>query len=580
MIGKLKLKSILAICLGVVLCQATMFAAVSIDATVSKTTLSVNEVLDYKVTISGTKAKINIDEKFLSKDFFVLRQSSSQSYQLINGQFSASQIKTFVLRPKDAGEFVIPSLKVTIDGKTVTTQSIKINVRGLGGTTATNINQQNTNANNQRVAIPPGNSRDLFMLASLSKQEAYVGEEVILKVDLYRRVQGIDKFYYEEPEIKALTEPLERNKKIFTKTFNGRQYYVQEVDRKAIFCYEPGDLAIDPIRAEIQVNIFFGSQIAQSNPLQLVILPLPLEDKPENFSGLVGEFMLETNVDTGVIIENKPVAVQLSLIGKGNLKQLTEFNSNADDTFKVYQSAVTDQITYTDSVKGIRKFEYIVVPKQPGDSVLPTFSTTYFSPKTKTYQTLESAKQDINIIASGEIVETTTKPSNEITQLVKDLKYITEDIELENQWKPFTKQPLAWLLILINTILLGFILSTYAYSVPTVQQWVQSFALKPKAVAIKQLALIQKENDPKAISQIQQIVTTYIATVIKQPAKGLTLEEITEQLNKQKVSKEVIEQLKLFLEQCTYMAYSPDLDKVQQSSKLCDDAINIIKKVA
>ena len=100
---------------------------ITVKASVNRTQLSINDVLEYKLTISGAKGQPNINESFL-KDFSIINRSSQQSYQLINNDFFSSQIKTFQLQPNIEGTIIIPSAKITIDGKTFETDPITITV--------------------------------------------------------------------------------------------------------------------------------------------------------------------------------------------------------------------------------------------------------------------------------------------------------------------------------------------------------------------------------------------------------------------------------------------------------------------
>ena len=114
--------------------------------------------------------------------------------------------------------------------------------------------------------------------------------------------------------------------------------------------------------------------------------------------GSIPRFSLETSIDTEAVIQNKPLAVRLSISGEGNLKQLKAFNFKESEEFKIYQSSVNDQITYTDKVKGIRHFEYIVVPKVSGNIILPIFSISSFSPEKKEFEVFSSKEVMVDVI--------------------------------------------------------------------------------------------------------------------------------------------------------------------------------------
>ena len=231
------------------------YASISINSSLDKNEISINESLEYKITISGAQSSISIDESFL-KDFIVIRRSSSQSYKLVNNEFSASQIKLFILRPQKAGIITIPSAKITVEGKTLKTSPIKVKVTNTQQTTSpTNTQQKSANIQANNININQKNS-DLFIHANTNKQKAYVGEEVVYTVKLYRRFSTIDKLYFQEPKFQVISEELERDPNTYNQKVKNKNYYVQEVSRKSLFFYEHGNIVIPEATAEVQISFF------------------------------------------------------------------------------------------------------------------------------------------------------------------------------------------------------------------------------------------------------------------------------------------------------------------------------------
>ena len=230
----------------------------------------------------------------------------------------------------------------------------------------------------------------MFIIANTNKKEAYIGEEIIYNVNLFRRYSTIDKLFYQEPSSK-LFQKIRKKPKYIYEALSKQNYYVQEISKNALFFYENGDIIIPEAISEIQISFFYGSQVIKSNPINLKILPLPEENKPETFSGLVGEFAITSKINTNVPVENKPIPIRIKISGDGNLKQISELAYQQNDNFKIYQSSTSDQITYVNSVKGSRTFEYIVVPKVSGKLIFPEFKFSYFSPKTKSYKLINKA---------------------------------------------------------------------------------------------------------------------------------------------------------------------------------------------
>ena len=553
---------------------------ISIKASVNRTQLSINDILEYKLIITGAKGQPTINESFL-KDFSIINRSTQQSYQLINNDFSSSQIKSFQLRPNIAGTIIIPSAKVTVAGKTFQTEPISINV--LAGSDATNNPSKTTaaSANATPSKIPAGSSKDLFIMAVLDKETAYIGEEIIYSIRLYRRFSAIDQLLYQEPEFSMISELLERDQKTYTQVYQGIRYYVQEVDRRSLFSYESGAITIPPATAEVQINFFYGSKIIKSNDVTINIIPLPEVDKPDNFSGLVGDYTMDVDVNTQALVENKPIAIRLSIAGSGNIKQLSDLSFDTNpDIFKVYQSSTNDLITYINSVKGVRHFEYIMVPKTEGSFSLPSFSFSYFDLKTKRYKTITSPSETVSILDSGNIPEViVSNDSNKtITELRQDLRYIKDSIIFSDQAKPFFKQLSSISLMLLNLLLFSSVVVSFLSQTLLYQKLSQSFSLKPGKRALHALEQI-KTDDNWNITDIQHNIFLFLSSIINRPAHGLPIAEIVDELNQKSIDSSAITDLESLLDQCSFLAYSPDPANTTSKLAICDKAIDIIKRI-
>ncbi|MBA95186.1 MAG: hypothetical protein CMP21_05475 [Rickettsiales bacterium] len=553
---------------------------ITVKASVNRTQLSINDVLEYKLTISGAKGQPNINESFL-KDFSIINRSSQQSYQLINNDFFSSQIKTFQLRPNIEGTIIIPSAKIVVSGKSFETEPITITVSA--GTSSQTSLQSTTSASNTKThsKLPPGSSKELFILAVLDKETAYVGEEIIYSIRLYRRFSAINQLLYQEPEFGMLSEILERDQNTYTQAYNGIRYYVQEVDRRSLFSYESGAITIPPATAEVQINFYYGNQVIKSNDVSINILPLPATNKPKNFSGLVGNYELDVDVNTQALIENKPIAIRLSVGGSGNLKQLSDLSFDTDpNLFKVYQSSTNDLITYIDSVKGVRHFEYIMVPKTDGELSLPNFSFSFFNPKTKRYKTISSPDQTVSIIDSGEAPErlAVADATNSLTELRQDLRYIKESIVLSEQAKPFFKQLFSIFLIIINFFLFSNVLMSFISKTSYYQSISQSLTLKPSKRALNTIEQIKLDSNWN-INDVQHSIFNYISSIINRPAQGLPIAEIKDELTQKNIDSAAITDLETLLDQCSFLAYSPDSSNPSSKLDICDKAIDIIKRI-
>ncbi len=568
-------------CIVYLFFSLTSYANVAINSSVDKNEININDSLEYKITISGTQSSISINESFL-KDFIVIRRSSSQSYKLINNEFSASQIKLFILRPQKSGIITIPSAQIKVEGKSLKTSPIQIKVNDAIKPLNPPPNQnqkapQTTQLNNANATQK---NSDLFILAYSSKQQAYVGEEIIYSVKLYRRYSTIDKLYFQEPKFQVISEPLERDQNTYTQRIQNKNYYVQEISKNALFFYEDGNITIPEATSEIQISFFYGSQVIKSNSLNINILPLPEKNKPKNFSGLVGNFTIKSQVNTNVLIQNKPISIRISLSGSGNLKQLSGLTFKENPNFKIYQSSINDQITYTNSMSGSRQFEYIVVPKISGELMFPEFNFSYFSPKTKSYINLATTSTPINVLKSEQVNTTAISSGKEIKQLQQDLRYI-KPINLSNKnSQKIIKFITISILAIYNLIMLSIILTTLLKNTKIVKKISSKLKIKAHKKALTKLENLRKSPPENLTHPLQSILYNFLSSIINKPAQSLPNNDLFEELKIKNISEDTLTNLKELLDTLAFISYSPSESQDHVADKLISKTKDLIKRIA
>ena len=88
-----------------------MHAQVQVD----KNTITLEDFISYQVIVEGSSAHIDVSA---ITDFKVDPAGTSTSVSIINGKYEKKIIYQYRLFPLQTGDLVIPSLRVTADGKT------------------------------------------------------------------------------------------------------------------------------------------------------------------------------------------------------------------------------------------------------------------------------------------------------------------------------------------------------------------------------------------------------------------------------------------------------------------------------
>jgi hypothetical protein len=125
----MKNKIVLLIILLVLVPFAVAIAEVFLKAEVDKTSISTDEVIAYKLSI--TSGEQNLPQPQLPKfaDFYIISQLESSSVSLGRGKIKNSSVYTFILAPKDAGKFKLEPAQIKIKGKIYSSEAFEIEVK-------------------------------------------------------------------------------------------------------------------------------------------------------------------------------------------------------------------------------------------------------------------------------------------------------------------------------------------------------------------------------------------------------------------------------------------------------------------
>ena len=146
-----------------------------------------------------------------------------------------------------------------------------------------------------------------------------------------------------------------------------------------------------------------------SSKNEIKVKPVPENGKPENFSGLVGEFQINAEGPKGDVIKNKPFRYSLKVEGVGGLFSLKDFFLQGLEGLEIYDLKTESSI----SKSGVsqKTFEFYLTPRKEGDLKIPSQTLVVFNPKKEIYEVLKTSP--INIKAQeGKIQEGEFQPKS------------------------------------------------------------------------------------------------------------------------------------------------------------------------
>lgn len=377
--------------------------AASFRVETTKKLVDLSEYFEVKYIIEGRNIG-NFNAGDLSA--FILKSGPNKNQQTtyVNGKVSSTLIYSYYLQAKKEGNYKIAGASVFINKKKYRAKEVSITVNKTKATA-----QADSIAKKSK-----GRFEDfVYINIELDKDTVYKGEQVIARYNLYTLYQISNFNITKTPALPGfwLHNLNDRNYPQTQKIINGTQYRVVELKRVALFPQKSGVLSLDEIEIEGYVKVkksrsrsndpfeelfdnpFFGGGFykrelrkIKSTEKNLIVKELP-EPVPEGFTGGVGLFTAGATIDSRKSKTDETVTLSLTINGTGNIELLEGPKIELPDGLEAYDTKVSNNI-YTNSgvVRGAKKFEYPIIPRETGKYKIEPVEWWYFDVEKQSYQ--------------------------------------------------------------------------------------------------------------------------------------------------------------------------------------------------
>lgn len=351
-----------------------------------------------------------------------------RSASFINGVPSVRFELSFTVTPQREGTFVVPTLQLTIEGKSYQAPAAKLSV--VPPTQADKIRQaeRRNQENNLKQAA--------FLEFQCPRPFLFKGETVEATVSLFLwdklPVTRIDQVPLKIGDGISMTELGQPNEERGVRRFN-KSYSVYSW-KFGLTGALPGkhDLSFgSSIRVRVRNNRnsrlsnpffndpFFGfgreeSLEIKSQLQQLEIRPLPSLLRPMGFQGAIGKLSINSSLDTNRVSVGDPIKLTLTISGSGNFAAMPAPKLSIGENFKVGPPAFSFEGNEATMQKGSQTFEFVVTPLQAGLIDIPSVDFSFFDPSEEKYFSIHSQSHSIRV-DPGEIW-TDPKQNNLSTQ--------------------------------------------------------------------------------------------------------------------------------------------------------------------
>lgn len=514
-------------------------------------------------------------------------KSTSQSYVFSNGtQTSTSTIDyTYTYSTDSAGVYTIPSATISVNGKLMKTEPVKFQVFP-SNRPANSSQQSNNNQGGNFAPMKTGASlskSDVFIRMIPNRTTVYEQEPVECTVKLYTKYRQIQNFravsqpnfdgcLIEEIPVTPTLDNVEE--------YNGQTYSTAILKKVIIFPQKSGKLTLNSGKYDITVmqyeryNTFFGQQLVPTgeeeihvNPgdLTINVTPLPVSNRPSDFSGAVGNFNVTSKLSNDHLRTNEAATLTYTISGTGNIRYLKEPVVEFPEEFEQYApKAETNAHISGANVAGTMTVEYTFVPQAAGEYIIPGSSFVYFNPVTKEYVTVPVPSQKINV-ARGAGVSTTVAPEQmRLDQGMTDILHIKNGVHnMSKSHYLLVYTGLYWV------ILGGMLILFIGYVIQKTRNEKRKSDVaglrlaKAGKVARKRLknaraALSSHDGGERFYNEILTALWGYLSDKLGIPSALLTRDNISDKLSQRNLHQETINQVIDILDQCEMARYTPE----------------------
>ena len=590
----------------------TISVAQKLTGSTSKAKVAVGESFQISYTLNSSGS--NFKEPPLKKDFDVFsgpNQSTSMSF--VNGTMSQSITLSYIIAAKKEGKVTIPPASIVVNGATIQSNSIVIEV-GKGSPNQGNQNNQNQRNQNQGQTGATAPSADigdnLFIRTTVNKTKAFQGEQISVTHKVYTRYQlrGFQDIKF--PDYTGFWSqdvPLNMQQiQVSTENIDGVNYNVAELRHTYLFAQRSGKLEIEPMTAEVIVrkqsnrksrdiwDQFFGGGFedatysVKSKAVSIDITPLPAANKPTQFNGAVGDFSFKAEISKDKVKANDAINLTITVTGNGNIKLVDPPKINFPEDFETYDPKTKDNITVTNGgVSGSKTFDYLVIPRHEGDYVIDKIDFSYFNLDKKQYVSIPSPEFKIHVDKGSDkdgaanVFAPHTK--EDVKELGKDIRYIkTNNIRLIPATEYFFSSAMFYFLLISPFVLFFLILFIRRKRIEQNKDAVAVKSRKATKMARKRLVIAEqhfKTNDKTAFySEIFKSLYGYIGDKLNMPVSDLSKEHISEKLASKNVSTETILKLITTLDNCEFAHYAPSAASGDLKG-IYDSTVELITKI-
>ena len=291
-------------------------------------------------------------------------------------------------------------------------------------------------------------------------------------------------------------------------------------------------------------------------------------------------------MDKTSIKANEAVNLQITISGSGNLKLIDKLNIDFPSDFETYDPKITSNLTASEGgINGSKKFEYVIIPRNPGTFKIKPVTLSYFDVNSRSYKTISTPEYTIKV-AKGEGTANVTYSSVNH----EDVKYIGSDIRFIKN-PPFALYKIGsffygstmFYLFLIIPFILFLLFIIFRRNILKQRSNIALMRNKKATkVALKRLKeadrLLKLNNKDGFYEEISRALWGYTGDKFSISNADMSLTMVNEVLLSKGVKEDIINKISTTLNNCEFARFAPG-DSSSNMNKIYAEAIETISLI-
>ena len=545
----------------------------NIETIVSNKNISLNESLDFIIKLEDidTNPEVNFAPML---DYFSIISGPNigSEYKFINGKKSSSRSISWRIIPKKTGKIKIPNLEVKVGKKIYLTEDITISV-------SEQISNTNTN--------------DMFLKVELSNSNVKIGEQITIKYIFFTRMASrVIETEFPEFEgfwVEKLYDPSGTQidpdswDDVVIDNYKYKSLKLYEV---ALFPLSDGVFDLEPMIMKVETKekdpsfkrLFwddpFFDTFSQKTKARILVSDKKtikvenLKSQPDNFTGAVGIFEINSSLSSLNVENGTPVTFYLELAGEGNLDNIGRHKIDFPDNFDIFEGEIKKDRDISDRVSGSIIWEYNLIPRKSGNYTIKSVEFPFFHTGINSWKKIKTSPIKFSVIKT---LDTEYNKTNENFSSSKEIRYIKLNMP---SWKKENSDKFYIGYISILLLSLVLFLSPFFSSKFSSFIDIQSVKFKSRSALSNSINVLSSSKD--VYSDCLHVINQFFFDKALIDSVNVDYLALKEQLKDKIKSKDLVV-LKEILDQCNKYNYTELSSK--KNNKIKNKTIKLLSEI-